>query len=195
MGLTQEQLAKQMGVAVRTIVRYENDLPPRGTALVRFAELAERTEREDLMSVFGAALLNALEKSGALRPAFASLQKQYFVKILARLKGELAKFDEEQNPEAAVAALGALEHAVDWNEIVVLYSLVADLEAIHDILSGKSILSGKRRKKDPVAAVAEIRERIKGAEGTLETRLFGANPPAWAKSILRLPDLASDFDS
>jgi transcriptional regulator with XRE-family HTH domain len=35
LGLSQEEFAQKVGVTVRTIARYENDLPPKGAALAR----------------------------------------------------------------------------------------------------------------------------------------------------------------
>jgi transcriptional regulator with XRE-family HTH domain len=52
MDLSQERLARQLRVSVRTVQRFESDLRPNGWWLVRFAELARDAARPDLTEYF-----------------------------------------------------------------------------------------------------------------------------------------------
>jgi transcriptional regulator with XRE-family HTH domain len=50
--MTQEKLARTLGVTLRTVVRYENDLPPRGVTLVKLAALARDLDKFEIADAF-----------------------------------------------------------------------------------------------------------------------------------------------
>jgi transcriptional regulator with XRE-family HTH domain len=56
MGLTQPEFANRVGVAIRTIARWEKDQPPHGQALIKLAQLADSRGRKDMAESFVAAL-------------------------------------------------------------------------------------------------------------------------------------------
>ena len=52
MGLSQEKMARYLGVTVVTISRFERRQPPRGKWLLRFTSIAEECGRPDLADAF-----------------------------------------------------------------------------------------------------------------------------------------------
>lgn len=52
LGISQEELARKLGITVRTIARYENELPPKGEALGQLFLLAEEANQTELADVF-----------------------------------------------------------------------------------------------------------------------------------------------
>ena len=56
MGLTQPEFANRVGVAIRTIARWEKDQPPHGQALIKLAQLADSRGCKDIAGSFVAAL-------------------------------------------------------------------------------------------------------------------------------------------
>jgi transcriptional regulator with XRE-family HTH domain len=52
MGMTQQDFAVYLGVALPAVGRYETDRTPKGKVLSTFAELAERYRRPDLAALF-----------------------------------------------------------------------------------------------------------------------------------------------
>jgi len=58
MGLTQPEFANRVGVAIRTVARWEKDQPPHGQALIKLAQLADSRGRKDIAGSFVAALRN-----------------------------------------------------------------------------------------------------------------------------------------
>lgn len=64
-GISQQELAFRLKMAVRTIARWEADQPPRGTALLRIAELAREQNLNEIAGVFRRALEDELVIGGA----------------------------------------------------------------------------------------------------------------------------------
>ena len=64
--LTQQEFADRLGIAIATMVRYENNRVPRGKALSRLEALAAANGFEDLAELFRTALV---EELGALPPS------------------------------------------------------------------------------------------------------------------------------
>jgi transcriptional regulator with XRE-family HTH domain len=56
MELTQPEFASRLGVALRTIARWETGQPPHGEALVKLAQVADSIERKSIAECFVAAL-------------------------------------------------------------------------------------------------------------------------------------------
>ena len=56
MHLTQQEFANRLGIAIRTIARWENDQPPHGAALVKLAQLANARELASIEDCFVSAL-------------------------------------------------------------------------------------------------------------------------------------------
>ena len=52
LGITQAELAQEMGVSLQTVVRYENKMPPKGPALARLRVFSEESGHPDLAKVF-----------------------------------------------------------------------------------------------------------------------------------------------
>lgn len=70
-GLTQQQLADQLGVKLRTIVRYENDQPPTGVALKRLWQIADGVGLAEAAQSLRTAYLKEIEERDGLVGKFA----------------------------------------------------------------------------------------------------------------------------
>ena len=116
---SQQAFSNRLGVAVRTVFRWEIQKPPKGDVLLRLFELSQDAGREDLMQVFAKAL-NTMPP----RVLLESIRSTIWPVVLQNIKG-WAQMDEvlhklkrtaenaKSKPEDYRVQIAALEHRIN----------------------------------------------------------------------------------
>ena len=109
LGLTQEEFAHRMGVTLRTIVRYENNLPPKGAPLARLSELAKENNRPDLAKAFEAAAAKESDRRVARKvdDVFSEIARWH--DIGTTLENLISEAEEVQNHDLRERILNGLK--------------------------------------------------------------------------------------
>jgi transcriptional regulator with XRE-family HTH domain len=115
LGWTQEDLARNLGLTLRTVVRYENDLPPRGPALGRLYAIASEKGHEDLAKLFDAERGKETNKRVAMKAdvVFSEIQRWNEIGgLLAGLWGFLPDIEPEEIRSRVENTLAKLERTL-----------------------------------------------------------------------------------
>lgn len=165
--LTQQEFADRLGIAIATMVRYENNRVPRGKALSRLETLAAANGFEDLAAIFRAALV---EELGALPPSE---------------QGPMVEFRSDEERELVQALLDTLRQQ----------KYAAKGNAIRKAL--EPVVHDRRRRAEEDDAVNAQRDAIaglldKGRSPEEVIRLFKVTPEAVAEAFFSRSDQAVD---
>lgn len=118
-GESQQAFSNRLGVAVRTVFRWEVQTPPKGDVLLRLFELSQDTGREDLMQIFAKAL-NTMPPKVLLE----SIRSKIWPVVMQNIKG-WAQMDEalsklkrtaenaKSKPEDYRVQIAALENSIN----------------------------------------------------------------------------------
>ena len=156
--LTQQEFADRLGIAIATMVRYENNRVPRGKALSRLEALAAANGFEDLAAIFRTALV---EELGALPPSE---------------QGPMVGFRSDDERELVGALLDTLRQE----------KYAAKANAIRKAL--EPVVHDRRRRAEEDDAVNAQRNAIaglldKGRSPEEAIRLFRIKPEALAEAF------------